>query len=49
MGAFFLARAVVAMVLPFMLSFSGKYEVFLSGIVAFFSFMGVFNLARQKT
>lgn len=49
MGAFFLLRAVVAMVLPFMLSFSGKYEVFLSGIVAFFSFMGVFNLARQKT
>jgi hypothetical protein len=49
MGTFFLVRAAVAVYFPSMLSFAGKYEVFISAIVAFLSFLGVFNLARQKT
>jgi hypothetical protein len=49
LGLFFLARAAIAVSLQDMLSFSGKYEVFLSAILAFVSFLLVFNLARQKT
>ena len=48
-GIFFLIRAIVAVFLPSMLSFSGKYEVYLSAIVAFAAFLTLFNLARQKT
>jgi hypothetical protein len=48
-GLFFLSRAAVASFFPDVLSFSGKYEVYLSGVCAFLAFLGVFNLARQKT
>jgi len=47
-GIYFLVRGVVAIFAPFMLSFSGRYETILSGVVAFFLFLGVFNLSRSN-
>ena len=49
LGLFFLLRALVANWFPFMLSFFGKKEVYLSASMAFVSFLGLFNLTRQKT
>lgn len=48
-GLFFLIRAIFASFFPFMISFTGKYEVIVSGIFAFTFFLLVFNLARQRT
>jgi len=48
LGLFFLLRAAVAPVIPNVLSFSGKYEAVISGILAFISFLLVFNLARTR-
>lgn len=48
LGLFFLARAAIAASISNVLSFSGKYEVFLSAVLAFVSFLLVFNLARSE-
>jgi hypothetical protein len=45
-GLFFLIRATIALYLPFMLSFVGIGEVFISGILAFITFLILFNLSR---
>ncbi len=45
-GIFFLVRSIVALSLPNMLSFVGNYEVYISAIAAFGSFLTVFNLSR---
>jgi len=47
LGVFFLVRAVVAQVFPFVLSFAGKGESILSAVVSFIIFLVVFNLSRQ--
>jgi hypothetical protein len=49
LGFFFLARALFASLNFFMVSFSGKYEVYLSSVSAFISFLILFNLARKGT
>lgn len=49
LGLFFLIRAFIAIAIPNVLSFSGKYEVILSATLAFISFLSFFNLARAKT
>ena len=48
LGLFFLSRAAIAASITNVLSFSGKYEVFLSAVLAFVSFLLVFNLARSE-
>lgn len=48
-GAFFLLRAVVAVTFGDVISFVGNIDAYLSAIVAFLSFLVLFNLARQKT
>lgn len=47
LGLFFIIRGSVALAFPDMLSFSGKHDVYLSAIVAFASFLVVFNLSRS--
>lgn len=47
LGVFFLARAIVAQVFPFVLSFAGKSESILSAVVSFIIFLAVFNLSRR--
>jgi len=49
LGLLLLLRAAVAPIVPDMLSFSGKYEAMISGILAFVSFLLVFNLARTQS
>lgn len=49
LGVFFLARAIVAASFPYVLSFVGTWDAIVSSIIAFFAFLTVFNLARQKT
>lgn len=46
-GTYFLLRGVVAIVFPFVLSFSGIYEPMLSGVAAFAHFLLIFNLAKK--
>jgi len=48
LGLFFLSRAAIAASITNVLSFSGKYEVFLSAVLAFVSFLLVFNLSRSE-
>lgn len=48
LGALFLVRALIALFSSSVLSFSGKFETYLSALVAFLSFFTVFNLAREK-
>lgn len=48
LGLLLLLRVAVAPVIPDVLSFSGKYEAIISGILAFVSFLLVFNLARTR-
>lgn len=48
-GLFFLIRSIVALTFDNVLSFSGKYDAYLSALIAFSSFLLVFNLARAKT
>jgi len=47
-GIFFLLRGVIAFIFPDMISFVGKIDAFISGMVAFVVFLSVFNLAREK-
>lgn len=47
-GLFFLTRGAVASLFPFVLSFSGKVDVFLSGITSFVMFLLVYNLSRNE-
>lgn len=47
LGILFLIRAFIAIGFTNMVSFSGKSEAFLSGIIAITSFLAVFNLARK--
>jgi len=47
-GVFFLIRALLALVFPFVLSFLGRIESILSAIIAFVFFLALFNLAQQK-
>jgi len=49
LGVLFLARTTVAVLFPFVLSFSGPIDSIMSGVIAFTSFLLVFNLARQET
>ncbi|OGM28713.1 hypothetical protein A2962_02520 [Candidatus Woesebacteria bacterium RIFCSPLOWO2_01_FULL_39_61] len=49
LGLFFLIRAAVALFFHDMISFVSGYEVVLSGIIAFVSFLTVFNLAKVKS
>jgi len=46
-GLFFLTRSLVAYKFPYVLSFVGNYEVYLSGIIAFVMFLLLFNLSRR--
>ena len=48
LGLFFLIRALVALKFDNVLSFSGKNEVYFSAVLAFSSFLILFNLSRQK-
>jgi hypothetical protein len=47
LGIYFIVRGVVAIVFPFMLSFSGSYETIISGVVSFLLFLAVFDLSRK--
>ncbi len=47
-GIFFLVRAIIAGIYPYVLSFSGKYEVYLSAIASFIFFLLTYNLSRIK-
>ncbi len=48
LGLFFLLRALVALNFNNVLSFSGSNEVYLSAVLAFSSFLILFNLSRKK-
>jgi len=48
-GAFFLIRAAVAATSVNVLSFVNGKEAVLSGLLAFVSFLAVYNLAKEKT
>jgi len=48
LGIFFLLRGVIAFIFPNMISFVGKIDTLVSGMVAFVLFLSVFNLAREK-
>jgi hypothetical protein len=47
-GVFFLMRGIIAFIFPDMISFVGKIDALISGMVAFVVFLSVFNLAREK-
>lgn len=47
LGLFFLTRAAVALTFPDVISFSGKFDIYLSAVIAFTSFLVVFNIARS--
>jgi hypothetical protein len=49
LGLLFLVRATVAAGFPSMLSFLGPIDSIISGVIAFTSFLLVFNLSRQQT
>ena len=46
LGLFFLIRAAVALLAPDMLIFLLEYDIFISGVISFISFLMIFNLAR---
>ncbi len=46
-GTFFLFRTFAGTLLTDMLSFVGKEDMFISGLLAFLAFLGVFHLSRQ--
>lgn len=48
MGLFFLIRALVGAFYPSVLSFSGRFDAIVSGIVAFLFFLVIYNLSRQS-
>lgn len=47
LGLYFILRGAVALVFPFMLSFSGGYETIVSGVASFFLFLAVFDLSKK--
>lgn len=49
LGVLFLIRAGIATSFPFVLSFLGSIDSIVSGMIAFTSFLLIFNLARQET
>lgn len=49
LGFLFLVRAAIATVFPYVLSFAGKLDIYLSAMFAFASFLIVFNLSKQQT
>ncbi|MBU0572297.1 hypothetical protein KKH23_01340 [Patescibacteria group bacterium] len=49
LGVLFLIRTAVAVGFPSMLSFLGSIDSIISGVIAFTSFLLVFNLSRQQT
>lgn len=49
LGLYFSFRSILAIRFPFMLSFSGSYETYVSGTLALLSFLTVFYLARRTT
>jgi hypothetical protein len=49
LGVLFLIRTAVAAGFPSMLSFLGPIDSIISGVIAFTSFLLVFNLSRQQT
>ena len=49
LGVLFLVRTAVAAGFPSMLSFLGPIDSIISGVIAFTSFLLVFNLSRQQT
>ena len=48
MGVFFLVRAAIAIFFTSVLSFTGKFEVYISATLAFLSFLMIFNLGRKE-
>lgn len=48
LGTFFLLRTFIAGSFTGVLSFAGRIDAVLSGVVAFFSFLMIFNISRQK-
>ena len=48
LGVFFLTRAGIAIFFTSVLSFTGKFEVYISGVFAFLSFLMIFNLGRKE-
>ena len=49
LGVLFLVRTAVAAGFPSMLSFLGPIDSIITGVIAFTSFLLVFNLSRQQT
>src|SRR5260221_653025 len=47
LGSFFLARAIVALLDPSMLSFVGKFDAIISSVVSFLFFITLYNLSEQ--
>ncbi|MDP3994697.1 MAG: hypothetical protein Q8P91_02615 [bacterium] len=47
-GLFFLSRSAIASLFPFMLSFSGKTEIYISAVASFIMFLLVYNLSRNE-
>lgn len=48
LGIFFLVRATIAILFPFVISFVSKYEeALISGITAFIFFLLIYNLSRE--
>ena len=47
-GIFFLIRAAVAAFFPFVLTFAGRVEAILSGVVAFAFFLLIYNLSKSE-
>ncbi len=47
LGLFFLARCLIALFIPDMLFFVGRVDVIISGVMAFISFLMLFNLSRE--
>jgi hypothetical protein len=47
LGIFFLVRALLASIFPFMLSFVGKFDAIISSLVSFIIFLLIYNLSRK--
>lgn len=47
-ATFFLIRGAIAYFFPFVLSFVGRIDALISGIVAFVAFYGIYNLSRSQ-
>lgn len=47
LGIYFLSRSLIALYYPDMISFVGEIDAIVSGVLAFISFLGLYNLSRQ--